>query len=75
MTQKYVYTSTGGQQGIDAPLSREDVERLLSNGRYKNGFTLVIYMMRVINERFAAMRTIAKGLVAQIDQELAGRIE
>jgi hypothetical protein len=75
MTQSYVYASTGGQAGIDAPLSRDDVEKLLSDVRYKNGFTLVIYMMRVINERFAAMRAIAEELVAQIDQELAGRIE
>jgi hypothetical protein len=35
----------------------------------------VRYMMRVINERFAAMRAIVEELVAQIDQELAGRIE
>jgi hypothetical protein len=75
MTENYVYTSTGGQAGADVPLSRGAVDGLLDDVRYKNGFTLVIYMMRVINGRFTAMRDIARGLIAQIDQELAGRIE
>ena len=75
MTRAYVHTASGGQEGAAVALSREDVETLLDDVRYKNGFTLVIYMMRAINERFTAMRAIADELVAQIDQELAGRIE
>ena len=48
---------------------------LLDDIRLKNGFTLVVYMMRAINARFVEMRAIATSLIGQIDQELEGRIE
>jgi hypothetical protein len=75
MAQNYAFMASGGQAGAEMPLSREDVDILLRDHRLKNGFTLVVYMMHAINLRFAEMRTIAVDLVAQIDQELAGRIE
>ena len=75
MTENYTFKATGGQAGAEVPLSRDDIETLLSDVRYKNGFTLAVYMMSAINERFAAMRKIAAGLIDQIERELEGRIE
>jgi len=48
---------------------------LLQDVRLKNGYTLVVYMMRIINAQFAEMRTIAVNLVDKIDRELAQSIE
>ena len=75
MAENYAFAMTQGQAGSEQPLSREDIEKLLRDIRLKNGFTLVVYMMRVLNERFEEMRTIATGLIDQIDRELGGRIE
>ena len=75
MSENYAFMATGGQAGSEAPLSREDIEGLLRDHRFKNGFTLVVYMMREINARFLEMRTIARYLITEIDRELAGRIE
>lgn len=75
MSENYAYTVTQGQAGSQPQISRDDVNVLLGDIRLKNGFTLVVYMMRVINDRFAEMRSIAVDLVEQIDRELAGRIE
>jgi len=74
-SENYAFVMTGGQAGSEAPLSREALETLLQDVRFKNGFTLVAYMMRQLNARFEEMRAIAVGLVEQIDRELAQRIE
>lgn len=75
MSENYAYVVTQGQAGSQQPLSRQDIETLLQDVRFKNGFTLVVYMMRAINVRFAEMRAIAVDLVDKIDRELAQRIE
>jgi hypothetical protein len=73
MSENYAFTASQGQVGSQPPLSRADVEALLQDVRFKNGFTLVAYMMRTLNARFAEMRAITTHLVALIDQELAKR--
>lgn len=75
MSENYAFALSAGQAGSEQPLSRADIEVLLQDHRLKNGFTLVVYMMRALNARFVEMRTIAAEIVAQIDRELAGRIE
>lgn len=75
MSENFAYRITGGQAGSEPPLSRNDVDKLLSDLRFKNGFTLVVYMMRTINGQFGEMREIAVGLIDQIERELEGRIE
>lgn len=75
MSENFAYQVTGGQAGSEQPLSRSDIETLLQDHRFKNGFTLVVYMMRALNERFVEMRAVATELIAQIDRELISRIE
>lgn len=75
MSENYAYVATQGQAGSQPPLEREAIETLLQDIRFKNGFTLVVYMMRAINSRFVEMRAIAVGLVETIDRELEGSIE
>ena len=75
MSENFAYRMTQGQAGAELPLSRTDVETLLRDVRFKNGFTLVVYMMRAINGHFADMRAIAVGLVETIDRELEAPIE
>jgi hypothetical protein len=75
MTENFTYRVTGGQAGSQPPLSREDIEALLGDVRFKNGFTLAIYMMSTINAQFVEMRARTEGLVEQIDRELGHRIE
>jgi hypothetical protein len=75
MSENFAYVMTQGQAGTEVPLSRADIETLLKDIRFKNGFTLVVYMMRAINGQFAAMREIAVDLISQIDRELEGRNE
>ena len=48
---------------------------LLGDVRFKNGFTLAIYMMETINGQLAEMRAVAGGIVEEIDRELADRIK
>lgn len=74
-SENFAFAVTGGQAGSETEITRESIEVLLQDHRLKNGFTLVVYMMRAINERFIEMRTVATSLVAQIDGELADRIE
>lgn len=75
MSENFAFVATRGQAGSEQQISRDDVELLLQDIRFKNGFTLVVYMMRSINGRFAEMRAVAVDLVDQIDRELEGRIE
>jgi hypothetical protein len=75
MTENYTFKASSGQAGADVPLSRDDIETLLRDVRYKNDFTLAVYIMRAIIERFAALRKIAGGLINQIERELEDRIE
>ncbi|MDH5621606.1 MAG: DUF6090 family protein [Gammaproteobacteria bacterium] len=75
MSENYAFELSDGRAGSEQPLSRRDVEVLLQDHRLKNGFTLVVYMMRALNARFVEMRTVAVEIVAQIDRELAVRIE
>ena len=75
MSENYAYAVTGGQAGSQPAISKASIETLLRDVRFKNGFTLVVYMMRAINLRFVEMRTIAVDLVDKIDRELEGPIE
>lgn len=75
MADNFSFLASGGQAGAEAPLSRSDIESLLQDHRFKNGFTLSVYMMQAINARFVEMRTIELALIDQIDAELAGQIE
>lgn len=70
MSENYAFAASHGQAGSQPPLSREAVETMLQDVRFKNGFTLVTYMMRQINSRFEEMRAIAADLIQQIDREL-----
>ena len=75
MSENYGYIITKGQAGSQPPISRESIDVLLGDVKLKNGFTLVVYMMRAINIRFIEMRATAVDLVDKIDRELEGRIE
>jgi hypothetical protein len=75
MSENFAYRISGGQAGSEMSLSREDVDTLLGDVRFKNGFTLVVYMMRTINGQLREMRETARDLIDQIDRELEGRIE
>ena len=75
MSENYAYAVTGGQAGSQPAISKASIETLLRDVRFKNGFTLVVYMMRAINLRFVEMRAIAVDLVDKIDRELEGPIE
>ena len=75
MSENYGYIITKGQAGSQPPISRESIDVLLGDVKLKNGFTLVVYMMRAINNRFIEMRATAVDLVDKIDRELEGRIE
>ena len=70
MSENYAFAASHGQAGSQPPLSREAVETMLQDVRFKNGFTLVTYMMRQINSRFEEMRATAADLIEQIDREL-----
>lgn len=73
MTDNYIYTATGGAAGAQPALSRAAIEGLLGDVRYKNGFTLAIYMNRQINVALEEIRLGTSNLVTMIDQELAAR--
>lgn len=70
MTKNYVYTSTDGQAGEKAALSKEAAQLLLRDIKYKNGFTLAIYMNTVINAEFEVLRLKTMQLIELIDNEL-----
>jgi len=72
MTKSYVYTATDGQSGAQAPISREDVDKLLNDMRFKNGFVLAIYMYNVINTRFEELTSKTEHLIELIDNEISG---
>jgi len=72
MTKSYVYTATDGQGGAKVPISREDVDKLLKDMRFKNGFVLAIYMNTVINVKFEELIAKTKHLVELIDREITG---
>jgi hypothetical protein len=70
MTSNYVYTLTGGQAGERVALSRSAVELLLQDTRYKNGFTLAIYMNTEINAQFEVIKARTLQLIDLIDEDL-----
>jgi hypothetical protein len=72
-TESYVYSASGGTAGSPATLSREAIELLLQDVRYKNGFTLSIYMNTQINGELEEIRARSAELVGLIDAELATR--
>ncbi|NCF74446.1 MAG: hypothetical protein GWP67_13195 [Gammaproteobacteria bacterium] len=72
MTKSFVYTATGGQSGAQVPISREDVDKLLKDMRFKNGFVLAIYMNNVINAKFEELITRTEHLVELINNEIVG---
>ncbi|GEM_PF-472755 len=73
MTENYVYRITGGTAGTRTAISREAVETLLADVRYKNGFTLAIYMNTQINAALEDIRQRTSNLVSLIDQQLAAQ--
>lgn len=70
-TESYIYTVSGGKAGSPAALSRESIRLLLQDLRYKNGFTLSIYMHNQINGELEEIRARTAELVGLIDAELA----
>jgi hypothetical protein len=72
-TESYGHTVSGGKTGSHDALSREAIELLLQDLRYKNGFTLSIYMHTVINSELEAIKARSTELVGLIDAELATR--
>ena len=70
MTKNYVYTATGGKAGEKTALSRDAAELLLSDVKYKNGFTLAIYMNTVINGELEVLKQKTMQLIERIDNEL-----
>ena len=71
MTDNYVFTATGGAAGSQPALSRAAIEGLLRDVRYKNGFTLAIYMNKQINVALEEIKLRTSNLITMIDQELA----
>jgi hypothetical protein len=71
MTENYAYTVSNGLAGSQAELSRDDIERLLLDVKYKNGFTLSIYMHTQINIELEEIKLRTAELVDLIARELA----
>jgi hypothetical protein len=69
-TRNYVYTFTGGQAGDRVTLSQDAIELLLQDVRYKNGFTLAIYMSNEINAQFEVIKSRTLELIELINQDL-----
>jgi len=72
-TENYAYTASGGSAGSAAGLSRAAIDKLLRDLRYKNGFTLSIYMHTQINGQLEEIQSNTVDLVVQIDAELEKR--
>lgn len=70
MTKNYLYKTTGGKAGEKTSISRDAVELLLTDVKYKNGFTLAIYMQTVINAEFETLKLKTVQLIELIDNEL-----
>lgn len=70
MTKNYVYTITDGQAGEKTALSKDAAEMLLRDVKYKNGFTLAIYMNTVINAEFEVLKLKTMQLITLVDNEL-----
>jgi len=70
MTKNYVYTITNGQAGEKTALSKDAAEMLLRDVKYKNGFTLAIYMNTVINAEFEVLKLKTMQLITLIDKQL-----
>jgi len=70
MQQNFVYRLTGGAAGERAPLSRDEVEGLLRNVTFKNGFAMAILMMGIINDEFKEIKTKTGELIELIDEEM-----
>ena len=71
MTKNYVYKLTDGGAGERVELSRDAIETLLQDVKYKNGFTLAVFMMTLINSEFEDIKLKSLKLVELIDQELS----
>jgi len=70
MLKNFVYTLTNGAAGERAPLSRDEIEGLLENVTFKNGFTMAILMMGTINDEFKEIKTRTRELIELIDEEM-----
>ena len=71
MQQNFVYRLTAGAAGERAPLSRDEIEGLLRNVKFKNGFAMAILMMGIINDEFKEIKTKTRELIELIDQEMS----
>ena len=72
-TENYAFIASGGKAGSRAELSRAAIEKLLGDVRYKNGFTLSVYMHTQINGELEEIRAKSQDLVTRIEAELAKR--
>jgi len=70
ISKNYFYQITNGQMGELAELNKEDIEKMLTDMKQKNGFAFAVLEFTTMNSRFEEMKTMAKNLIKIIDTEL-----
>jgi len=69
----YAHRVSNGQAGEKVELSRNEIETLLNNTKFKNGVVLAIYMNNQINSQFEVMKSKCEDLIETINIELKKR--
>ena len=70
LVQNFTYQVTNGQEGIRAPLSRENFDPMLNDIKQKNGFVMATYEFSVMNSSLNEMKAMCNQLIALIDKEI-----
>lgn len=68
--QNYVYQITEGQAGENRNLLKSDIDAILNNQRFKNGFVLSVFNNGQILERINKLNAIVQKLNNSIDAEI-----
>lgn len=70
LAQSYGYHAAHGAFNKDLELSREELNGLLKNKIFKNGFVLSIFTNSIILGDYQRMKDLNKKLIVQIDREI-----
>jgi hypothetical protein len=70
LAKDYAYTASGGQSGEKGKLSKEEVETLLNNLEFKNGFVLAEFMNEMIISGYNDVKEKSLKLIDLINEEL-----
>ncbi len=70
LVQNFTYQVTNGQEGIRAPLSRENFDPMLNDIKQKNGFVMATYEFSEMNNSLNDMKALCNQLNVLIDKEI-----